>query len=328
MFYSRTNFFFGFQMMNLCINKSLVYQNNWMSESAQFIVGGIRHQLGSDLLSYQNRSKKVLPNCASPPQSGESTEIYHTEDMKKDAVLKDPKFGMFSLYKYHVTRGYHNDALKDKNMMFCSHIFSLYAALPILIVIAQWVLLISLVVSEWENYELGVCPQRAPLAEKLTMAGISIMYFTRSFFLWDNMVDRSRLYKMVPVIDIWVILDTFMEFSYALMVNIANLWLVFIDTSVSNMLMNSLAMEFLMQMDNEYEELYFEFLPESAADIFDHVFVTHRENRKLVQQKVESSVCFRFLRCMSWIPFKLLTISMALFPVVCLAFVFIGAYCK
>ena len=142
------------------------------------------------------------------------------------------------------------------------------------------------------------------------------------------MVDRSRLYKMVPVIDIWVILDTFMEFSYALMVNIANLWLVFIDTSVSNMLMNSLAMEFLMQMDNEYEELYFEFLPESAADIFDHVFVTHRENRKLVQQKVESSVCFRFLRCMSWIPFKLLTISMALFPVVCLAFVFIGAYCK
>ena len=44
---------------------------------------------------------------------------------KQAIVLADPKFGMFSLFKYHIRRGYLNQELKKSNKVFCSHIFSL-----------------------------------------------------------------------------------------------------------------------------------------------------------------------------------------------------------
>jgi len=155
-----------------------------------------------------------------------------------------------------------------------------------------------------------------------------LMYFTRSFFLWDSMIDRTRLHKMVPVVDVWVILDTFMEFAFSIAVIVANIWLVFIEDSATDMLLNSMAMEFLMALDNEYEALYFEFLPESACDIYDNVFVTHRENRKMVTDRLRESRCFRVTRCVSWLPFKLLMICTALFPLLTFAFVFVGGVCK
>ena len=299
-----------------------------VSESAEFAMRGLSHQMRTDLLTYQNRTRKVLPNCASPPASGESTDLYKTEDEKREIILRDPKFGMFSLFKYHRTRGYHNDALREKNAMYCSHIFSYVLGVPILVVVAQWMLFISLIVYEASEYQEGYCPNKAPLPQKFIMSGVALMYFTRSFFLWDNMIDRTRLHKMVPVIDVWVILDTFMEFAFAIAVTVANMWLVFIEDDVTDMLLNSMAMEFLMQMDNEYEALYFEFLPESATDIYDNVFVTHRENRKLVGETLDKSRCFRITRNLSWLPFKILMFCTAVFPVVCLAFVFVGGFCK
>ena len=117
-----------------------------------------------------------------------------------------------------------------------------------------------------------------------------------------------------------------MEFAFAIAVTVANMWLVFIEDDVTDMLLNSMAMEFLMQMDNEYEALYFEFLPESATDIYDNVFVTHRENRKLVGETLDKSRCFRITRNLSWLPFKILMFCTAVFPVVCLAFVFVGGF--
>ena len=297
-------------------------------DSAEFAARGLSHQMRTDLLTYQNRTRKVLPNCASPPASGESTDLYHTDDQKREIILKDPKFGMFSLYKYHVTRGYNNDALREKNAMYCSHIFSYICCVPILVVISQWMMFVALLVHKAERYDRGFCPNDAPVTQKVIMSGVSLMYFTRSFFLWDSMIDRTRLHKMVPVVDVWVILDTFMEFAFSIAVIVANIWLVFIEDSATDMLLNSMAMEFLMALDNEYEALYFEYLPESACDIYDNVFVTHRENRKMVTDRLRESRCFRVTRCVSWLPFKLLMICTALFPLLTFAFVFVGGVCK
>ena len=38
---------------------------------------------------------------------------------------------------------------------------------------------------------------------------------------------------------------------------------VFNNDSLTEMILNSLAMEFLMNLDNEFEEIYFKFLPEA-----------------------------------------------------------------
>ena len=59
---------------------------------------------------------------------------------KKEIVLASPSFGMFSLFKYHLKYGYLNKELKKTNKVYCSHIFSLIMALPILVFIGQWLL--------------------------------------------------------------------------------------------------------------------------------------------------------------------------------------------
>ena len=76
-----------------------------------------------------------------------------TEDEKLDIVLNDPKFGMFSLMKYHILRGYRNEELKKDNTMYCTHIFSLYAALPVLVYLAQWFMYIALIANEYSKFD-------------------------------------------------------------------------------------------------------------------------------------------------------------------------------
>ena len=137
-----------------------------VSESAEFAMRGLSHQMRTDLLTYQNRTRKVLPNCASPPASGESTDLYKTEDEKREIILRDPKFGMFSLFKYHRTRGSHNDALREKNAMYCSHIFSYVLGVPILVVVAQWMLFVSLIVMKPPNIR-RVLPEQSATASKV-----------------------------------------------------------------------------------------------------------------------------------------------------------------
>ena len=51
------------------------------------------------------------------------------------------------------------------------------------------------------------------------------------------------------------------------------------------MILNSLAMEFLMNLDNEFEEMYFKFLPEAAVDIYDNVFVNFKANQEKLKKR-------------------------------------------
>ena len=83
-----------------------------------------------------------------------------------------------------------------------------------------------------------------------------------------------------------------------------------------------------MQLDNEFEEYYFRLLPHAATDIYDNVFVTTVENRKLIVDRQQNSFSFRCLRCINFVPFKLLIISLMCFPIFCLIMVFYGTLCK
>ena len=108
----------------------------------------------------------------------------------------------------------------------------------------------------------------------------------------------------------------------------ANLWLVFVDDDINDMIMNSLAMEFLMNLDNEFEELYFKFLPESAIDVYDNIFVTYQENKKIIAHRKKTDKCFNCVSCLVFIPYKMLVCLMFLFPVFCSFMIFAGPICK
>ncbi len=284
---------------------------------------------GDLLLGTKPLSSRILPTTEADNILKKQTTMYAeiSDEEKKESVLTDPRFGMFSLFKYHLNKGYLNKKLKKGNV-YCFNIFSLFFALPILIFISQWFMYLALVFHEKNNFEGSICPGDAPIEQKIMMAGISIIYFVRSFFIWDSFTNRTRLQKMNPGGSISVIFDTYQEFGFNLIVYCANLWIVFVDPDLLNMIMNSLAMEFLMNLDNEFEEMYFKFLPDSAIDIYDNIFVTPEENTKLVREKRKKYCCFRCVSCTAYLPFKLLVLLLFLFPVFCFFMIFYGTVCK
>ena len=94
------------------------------------------------------------------------------------------------------------------------------------------------------------------------------------------------------------------------------------------MILNSLAMEFLMQLDNEFEELYFKHLPGSADDIYDNIYVTYEENKERVKKRQKESRCFSICSGILFIPYKLLVLVIFLFPAFCFFMTIAGPICK
>ena len=297
---------------HVCSAIPLIFKNFKLKMADHLLLGGEHMQ-------------KISPGYNSPIVA--NMDDISSEE-KKEMVKASPSFGMFSLFKYHVKRGYLNKELKKTNKIYCSHIFSLIFALPIMIFVGQWLLYMALILHEVNTFDDYICKNQGSFENKLMIAGISIVYFARSFFIWDNLTNSLSLSKMNRVNSYTSIIDTFQEFSFILFVYGANIWVVFVDGDIYNMVLNSLAMEFLMQLDNEFEELYFQYLPGAADDIYDNIFVSYHENKALLEERQEKDSCFRCFSCMVYIPYKLLVISIFLFPIFCFFMIFAGPICK
>lgn len=297
---------------HLCQALPLIFKNLKLKMEDDILLGGEHNVKISD--GFSTPQNELDPNISS--------------EEKTDIVLKDPKFGMFSLFKYHLRRGYLNKELKKSNKVNCSHIFSLLLALPIVVFISQWILYFSLILHETQIFDGDFCPNQGTFASKFMMFGIGLIYFTKSFSIWDNLTTRIGLKKMHRVDSISVMLDTFQEFLFNIIVYGANLWIIFSDTDIQNMILNSLAMEFLMILDNEFEEIYFQNLPGAAEDIYDNMYVTYETNKDLVKDKLKRDKCFRFVYCVLYIPYKLLLIAIFCFPFISLFMAIAGSLCK
>ena len=296
-----------------------------ISEAIPLICKNFKLKMFDHLLLGGEHDKKISPGYHSPLKMNDE-EISSEE--KKEIVSASPSFGMFSLFKYHLKRGYMNKELKKNNKIYCSHIFSLILALPILVFLGQWLLYMALVIHEINSFNGDVCSGNGTFENKLMISGISVIYFTRSFFIWDNITNGLSLKKMNKVNSITAILDTFQEFSFSLLVYGANIWVVFAENDIQDMILNSLAMEFLMSLDNEFKELYFKYLPGTADDIFDNIFVSYDENKEILEERLEKDNCFKCFSCCVFIPYKILVISIFLFPLFCFFMIFAGALCK
>jgi hypothetical protein len=271
----------------------------------------------SDHLLLGQFSHKVF---AEPLQNVENTEEPNDSE-KKEIVLADPKFGMFSLFLWHTMR----KPLRS-SQLFCSDVFSLTLALPILLFITQWILYIALVSHEVNRFDGDFCPNKGTFENKMMMLGIGLIYFIRSFFIWDSLTVQNI--KMNRMDNISAIMDTFQEFLFNILVYTANLWLIFGEDDIQNMIMNSLAMEFLMRADNEFEEFYFSNVPEASLEIYDTMYVNKKENQRLVSKKRDQSFVYNSVSCVLVLLYKLLVIVIFLFPIFCAVVTIGGAICK
>ena len=210
--------------------------------TVDFLRAHVRSSISGDTFTGPNQERKVLPECVTPNNEDTPAEDISTEE-KIELVLGDPKFGMFSLFAYHLTSGRHSTALKRRNTVFCSHIFSLVLALPILVFVTQWLMYIAVLAYQIRSYEAGFCPNQATWEGKMLMVAIALFYFIKSFFLWDNIVDRTHRKKMIPSTSYIVMMDTFQEFGFNLLVYLTNLWCIFADGDFMNMFFKILILQ-------------------------------------------------------------------------------------
>jgi len=275
-------------------------------EAFPLVCKSLKLKMIDHLLLGGEHARKISPGFSSPIK--DDGEV--TVDEKKEIVKASPSFGMFSLFKYHLKHGYKNQELKKNNKIY------------------QWLLYSALVADEAKSYNGTICGNTDTIENKLMISGISIIYFVRSFFLWDNITNSISLKKMNKVNSVTSILDTFQEFSFTLVVYFANIWVVFVEEDIQNMILNSLAMEFLMVLDNEFEELYFQYVPGSAEYIYDNIFVSYEENKILLEDRQQDDKCFRCFSYVIFVPYKLLVLALFLFPFFCFFMIFAGPTCK
>ena len=75
-------------------------------------------------------------------------------------------------------------------------------------------------------------------------------------------------------------------------------------------------------------EMYFEYLPGTAEDIYDHVYVTYEQNQELIEKRQQRSKCFKCFSYLLFIPYKILVFLLFCFPFICFLVTIIGPICK
>ena len=239
-----------------------------------------------------------------------------TREEKRDCILESSRFGMWGMVSY---------MLRSEGGKECSHVFGKQFLLPAFIFLAQWLMFASIVLFNLKN---KIECKDSPIEHKLLMASISMVYFVHSFFVYDEVRDRNKFYKVPCASSVVVALDTFQEHTFTLFVHIANLWIVFTSESLLDALFNSLALEFLMNLDNEYERLYFKYSLKEAEFVYDSVFVTKEESYRNVEKRCRESVSFRLFRMFTYVPYKILSCAFIILPIYCASMLVFGVVCK
>jgi len=266
--------------------------------------------------------QKMIANCHDAITERKNSKVLPltkeelTPEEKMECVLNDPKFGMWSMMQYMIHRGLGRE---------CSHVFGRQFYLPVFIFVAQWMMFVALVI---HHVHSNLTCSSNGIEHKLLMVSVAMVYFVHSFFVYDDIRDRSNQPKVASSGSLTVVLDAFQEHSFNLFVHIANLWIVFVSEDLLDALFNSLALEFLMNLDNEYERMYFKYSLEEAVYIYDNIFVTPEQSHRDVVEKCKTSCMYRFFRQITFIPFKILGLGFSLLPIYCFGMIILGVMCK
>lgn len=230
---------------------------------------------------------------------------------KRDAVLAEPKFGMFSMTKY----------------FWRSPRTSVYLCLPMLVFVGQWAMFVS-VVAHNLKMPASACAGGSAPESKLLFISVCLVYFAQSVQLLDDLRRRdAKRLKMTPEASYTIMLDRLHEHAFTLMVQVTNLWVVYATDNVLEAMFNCLAMSFLSELENDWQTAYYANRLEEAADVYDTVFVTHRENaRKMLTRRKQG--CFRCVHAAASMVFTVTMAGYALMPVFAAGMLVVGVLCK
>ena len=255
----------------------------------------------------EKKSSKVMP-------VGKQNEL--TPEEKRECVLQSPRFGMFGLVAH---------LLEHESGRECSHVFAKQFLLPLFIFVAQWLMLAAIVI---HNLKTPFSCVSSAVEHKILSAAIGMVYFVHSFFVYDQIRDRTKHTKRPCGSSVITILDTFQEHVFTLFVYVANLYIVFVTEDLLDALFNSLALDFLMNLDNQYEELFFRYSLDEAVLLYDTVFVTRDQSKTNVAEREAQDCVFKAFRLFTFLPYKILACGFILPPIYSAMMIAVGIICK
>ena len=217
----------------------------------------------------------------------------------------------------------------------------------LLLLLAQVVVPICLLIEEIKVYRrkghAPICPAKAPLNQRILTGAIAVVYFTRIAALYQgkyyetdihNLDDESfkgaytitqeRTKAIVADLkrrhlnilsDLYGQVDDFMNITYEGFVYIVNAFIVFATEDALNMVLNLLALEFVLKLDDEFKALYFD----SNARAVDRL---KKENPGLLTLPPRcETLFFRALSSLNKFAFVVVPLASVFFAVY-------GTYCK
>ncbi len=280
----------------------------------------------------------ITPNIP-PTDTFDVEAVEEKENKEKDtmewkdihATLKDwPGFGLFNIFMTHPGRTFVDFLIKVS---------------ALLLLVAQVVAPICLLFEEVKRYRrryrrARFCPGEAPPIQRLLTIAIAIVYFSRSLILYHgkyygyfrmseteaNPILEENLKKAPELLEsrnltilnrAFAQVDDIMNITYDGFIYMVNIFIVFITEDALNMVLNALALEFVMKLDDEFKEYYFQYNAKA---------VTRIKRNMPPLPKIESWECTIIIADI--VAFVINSIAIFLVPTVCAFFIFYGPICK
>jgi len=159
----------------------------------------------------------------------------------------------------------------DNNIgMFCMSYMTIYekksftnyfkAVLFLSVIIVQIAVPMMLLQHSMNDYNDGRCPADADMKTRLLSFFVALIYIVKVTLLIETKISSSKFItfynRRSSDLHLFLLLDYFMDVGYEILIYLLNLFIVFTESDFFDLLLNALALEFIMQFDDEMKEMY------------------------------------------------------------------------
>ena len=136
-----------------------------------------------------------------------------------------------------------------------------FCYLLVLVVLAQLMIpVLLLMYSSVDNHEItSFCPSSADWISRSLAFLVGCIYQVRIILLFEGMSNepiKVKAAKYTVWLKLALLCDSFMNIPYELLVYITNFCIVFFTSNPLDMVLNALALEFILQLDNGVKDKY------------------------------------------------------------------------
>ena len=141
----------------------------------------------------------------------------------------------------------------------------------LLTLVAQLAIPVVILMNSIHKYEescSSMCERGAPFVEKMAGAGVGMMYLVLSYFRFFHHSNPSQFHgSSASAFQLTTFIDRLMCFGYKELVRIVNLGILTVETDARAMIINSVALEYVLDLDGIAKRLFIRVFPPNTKEM-------------------------------------------------------------